>query len=77
MVASPQLVTVVPFPTGVDVKVVMPGIEGIEGGLSSVVVITTLARCLLHETKSCCPVGLYVVPSLLFSVTVAPSAFQP
>ena len=66
-----------PLPTGVAVNVVRPGIDGIAGGVESCVVIPTLARCLLQETKSCCPVGWYVVPSLLFKVTVKARAFQP
>src|ERR1035437_3726706 len=70
--AKPKAVTTPAAMVGVAVNVVNPGIDGIEGGLLSCVVTQMLARCLLHETKSCWPVGWYVVPSFDFKVTVRP-----
>ena len=47
------------------------------GAFESRAVMLIAARCLLQLTKSCCPVGLYVVPSFDLSVTVRASAFHP
>ena len=58
-------------------KLVKPGIDGMVGAFVSSVLMLIAARCLLQDTKSCCPVGLYVVPSFDLSVTVRASAFHP
>ena len=44
-------------PPCVIVKTAMDGIEGMVGAVLSCVLMLIAYRCLLHDTKSCWPVG--------------------